>query len=148
VEFDDIIVSVISKYQGERIPKLIICNTYNKYSVTLPVRCGTEGYKYYILFDHHLNEINRIFNALFLSNRDSGHDIWKLSYELFAEEALLSNNSLISTYYGLNKVALGPFEVLEDELTEIDFVLMVQQYYIISHEIGHWVYAMAAREPG
>lgn len=141
--FDDVIVSVISEYQEGRIPKLIICDTYNKYSILLPVRCGADGYKYYLLFDQHLNEINCLLNIFFLSDRDVGHDIWKLSYELFAEEALLSRNSLMSTYYGLNKVALGPFEALEDEFGEIDFVLKVQQYYILAHEIGHWIFAMA-----
>lgn len=141
--FDDIIVSVVSKYQKEHIPKLIICNTYNKYSTMLPVKCGLTDYKYYVLFDQHLNEINWLFDAFFFSNRDVGHDIWKLSYELFAEETLLSNNNLMSVYYGLNKVALGPFKVLEDEFAEKDFVLKVQQYYILTHEIGHWIFAMA-----
>ncbi len=36
--FDDIVVSVVSKYQKEHIPKLIICNTYHKYSTKFPLK--------------------------------------------------------------------------------------------------------------
>ena len=59
-------------------------------------------YKYYVLYDRYLNEINRLFNAIYFDENDAGHDIWKLSYELFAEDALLENDEVLLTYYGLN----------------------------------------------
>ena len=96
--FDDCLSAVILEYCEDTMPSFIICDTYNKYSEVLPVNlCGNE-HKYYILYDYHLNQINRLFDALYLDNNDTGHDIWKLSYELFAEDALLNNDEFSVLY--------------------------------------------------
>ena len=138
--FDECLSFVVKEYYPEHIPSLIICNTYNKYSMVLPVRINKSEYKYYLLYDCYLNQINRLFDSIYLDNNDSTHDIWKLSYELFAEDALLDNNEILVSYYGLNKVGLGAFEVKCDVQVNLDFILHIQERYIIGHEIGHWIY--------
>lgn len=138
--YDNCLSSIIKKFDDEFIPDLIICNTYNKYSTVLPVKLKQHKYKYYILYDRYLNAINRLFNAIYFDENDSGHDIWKLSYELFAEDALLENDQVLLSYYGLNKVALGPFEINVETQEKLDFICDIQQHYIIGHELGHWVY--------
>lgn len=138
--FDEIMSSIVKEYRDDLIPKLIICRTYNKYGCVLPVKKIQDKYDYYLLYDQHLNDINYFFNAFFLSDTDIEHDIWKLSYELFAEEALLSNKKLLVTYYGFNKVALGPFNILKYEFKELDFISEVQEKYILAHEFGHWIF--------
>ncbi len=141
--FDDCVSSIIKEYVEEFMPSFIICDTYNKHSTVLPVRIYQNDYKYYILYDCHLNQINRLLDALYLDNNDSAHDIWKLSYELFAEDALLEENEILVSYYGLNKVALGPFEVNVKEQTDLDFILDIQDRYVIGHELGHWIYKVS-----
>lgn len=141
--FDDCLSALIKEYIKEFIPTLIICNTYNKYSTVLPVRLQKNKYKYYLLYDCHLNKINRLLDALYLDNNDPAHDIWKLSYELFAEDALLEGNDILVSYYGLNKVALGPFQVNAEEQSDLDFILDIQERYIIGHELGHWFYKVS-----
>lgn len=140
VLFDDCLSAIIKEYVEEFMPSFIICDTYNKYSTVLPVRLYQNSYKYYILYDHHLNQINRLLDALYLDNNDSAHDIWKLSYELFAEDALLEKNEILVSYYGLNKTALGPFEVNVEEQADLDFIIDIQDRYVIGHELGHWIY--------
>lgn len=143
VLFDDCLSAIIKEYVEEFMPSFIICDTYNKYSTVLPVRLYQNKYKYYILYDCHLNQINRLLDALYLDNNDSAHDIWKLSYELFAEDALLEENEILVSYYGLNKVALGPFEVNVEEQVDLDFIIDIQERYIIGHELGHWIYKVS-----
>ena len=93
--FDDCLFAIIKEYDEEFMPSLIICNTYNKYSMVMPVKKRENNYKYYILYDCYLNHINRLIDALYLDNNDSAHDIWKLTYELYAEDALLEGNEIM-----------------------------------------------------
>lgn len=144
--FDDCLSSIVKKYVKEFMPTFIICNTYNKYSTVLPVRLPHNQYKYYLLYDRHLNEINRIFDSLYFSKNDSAHDIWKLSYELFAEDALMEQNKILVSYYGLNKVALGPFDVTDMKGAELDFIVDIQERYIIGHELGHWIFKVSSNK--
>lgn len=145
--YDNCLSSIIKKFDAEFIPNLIICNTYNKYSTVLPVKMKQHKYKYYVLYDRYLNEISRLFNAIYFDESDTGHDIWKLSYELFAEDALLENDEALLTYYGLNKVALGPFETNFGSQEILDFISDIQEYYIIGHELGHWVFKILNNSP-
>lgn len=62
--YDNCLSSIIKNFDAEFIPSLIICNTYNKYSTVLPVKMKQNKYKYYVLYDRYLNEINRLFNAI------------------------------------------------------------------------------------
>ena len=140
--YDSCLLSIIKNFDSEFVPTLIICNTYNKYSTVLPVKMKEfrYKYKYYILYDRYLSRISRVFNEIYFDENDAGHDIWKLSYELFAEEAMLENDEVLLTYYGLNKVALGHFNthVVSQEI--LAFICNVQEYYIMGHELGHWVF--------
>lgn len=144
--FDDCLSSIVKEYTSDFMPTFIICNTYSKYSEILPVRLAENKYKYYLLYDCHLTEINRLFDALYFDKEDSGHDIWKLSYELFAEDALIEEDELFMSYYSLNKVALGPFKVNYEYKTDLEFILDIQERYIIGHELGHWVYKVSGDE--
>jgi len=141
--FDDCLFAIIKEYDEEFMPSLIICNTYNKYSMVMPVKKRENNYKYYILYDCYLNHINRLIDALYLDNNDSAHDIWKLTYELYAEDALLEDNEILVSYYGLNKVALGTFNVKVKEQIDLDFILDIQERYVFGHELGHWIYKVA-----
>lgn len=141
--FDDCISSIVKVRNKEIMPSFIICNTYNKYSVVMPVRVKKDKFKYYVLYDYHLTKINRFFDAIYLDKTDSAHDIWKLSYELFAEEALLENDKVLGMYYALNKTALGSFEANVNEQNNLDFIVKIQERYIVGHELGHWIYKMS-----
>lgn len=141
--FIDCLSSIVNFHDETLIPAFILCNTYDKYSTILPVRLKRNKYKYYLLYDIHLNEINRLLNAIYYSDQDSGHDIWKLSYELFAEDSLLEDDAVLLSYFGLNKVALGPFEITETGQVDSDFTLNIQERYIIGHELGHWIYRVS-----
>lgn len=138
--YDECLSSILKEFSDEIIPELIICNSFNKYSAILPVRINQDNYKYYLLYDCYLNRINQQLDSIFFSENNSEHDIWKLSYELFAEDAFLNKDTVLYTYFGLNKIALGPFEINGINDTILDFVLEVQERYIIAHEIGHWIY--------
>lgn len=142
--FDDCLCTIINKYNEEFLPALIICDTYNKYSTVLPIKLYQNSYKYYIVYDCHLSQINRLFDALYLDNNDSSHDVWKLSYELFAEDALLEGDKVLVSYYGLNKAALGPFIINDKEPSDLDFIMDIQERYIIGHELGHWIYKVSS----
>lgn len=141
--YRDCLDSIVNDQSDSYIPTLILTNTYDKYSSLLPIRIGNNQYKYYLLYDYHLKEIFRLFNALFFDEEDLGHDLWKLSYELFAEDALLANDEILLSYYGLNKVALGPFEVAARYQSDWDFFLEIQERYIIGHELGHWLFRLS-----
>lgn len=138
--FDDCLFVLVNKYVEEYMPSLIICDTYNKYSSVLPVKLDANSYKYYILYDYHLSQINRLFDALYFDNKDSEHDVYKLSCQLFAEDALLENKDILVSYYGLNKLALGSYDVNIEEQEELDFIIDIQDRYVIGHELGHWIY--------
>ncbi len=139
--YDEYISSILKKFSAEIIPNLIICNTFNKYSTILPVRINQKDYKYYLLYDCYLSQINRRLDLIFFTTNSSEHDIWKLSYELFAEDALLNNDTLLFAYFGLNKIGLGPFDIKDvDNELKLNFVEEVQERYILAHEIGHWIY--------
>lgn len=141
--FDSIVEAVVVCYKHEMIPKLIICNTYNKYSSILPIKKSKDSCDYYLLYDIHLYELNKLLNTFFLSSDENvGHDIWKFAYELFEEESALSKDEMMITYYGLNKIALGPYAMEIDECDEADFILDVQEKYILAHEVGHWIFEM------
>lgn len=145
--FDDALSLIIKEPNNKEMPlALIICSTYNKYSVVMPTRLKEGNLKYYILYDRHLAEINRLLDAIYLDDNESAHDIWKLSYELFAEEALLREDEVLTSYYGLNKVALGPFEVDITEKDNLDFIVEIQERYIMGHELGHWIFSMSEKK--
>ena len=138
--YDECLSSILKEFSIEIIPSLIICNSFNKYSTILPVRVNQDNYKYYLLYDCYLNRINRQLDVIFFAENNSEHDIWKLSYELFAEDALLNKDTVLFTYFGLNKIGLGPFELESINSTQLDFVEAIQERYIIAHEVGHWIY--------
>lgn len=138
--YDECLSSILKEFSIEIIPSLIICNSFNKYSTILPVRINQDNYKYYLLYDCYLNRINRQLDVIFFAENSSEHDIWKLSYELFAEDALLNKDTVLFTYFGLNKIGLGPFDLEDINEPKLDFVEEVQERYIIAHEIGHWIY--------
>lgn len=138
--YDECLSSILKEFSVEIIPSLIICNSFNKYSNILPVRINQDNYKYYLLYDCYLNRINRQLDVIFFAENSSEHDIWKLSYELFAEDALLNKDNVLFTYFGLNKIGLGPFELESINRTQLDFVEAIQERYIIAHEVGHWIY--------
>lgn len=142
--FDDCLYFIVNHHNEALIPTFILCDTYDKYSTILPVRLKRNEYKYYLLCDIHLNKINHLLNIIYFSDQDSGHDIWKLSYELFAEDSLLEDDEVLLSYFGLNKVALGPFEIAENSQVDTDFILDIQERYIIGHELGHWIYKVSA----
>ena len=142
--FDDCLSLVANHHNKALIPTFILCDTYNKYSAVLPVRFKRNEYKYYLLYDIHLNRINRLLNAIYFSDQDSGHDIWKLSYQLFAEDSLLEEDEVLLSYFGLNKAALGSFEIAENSQADLNFILDIQERYIIGHELGHWIYKVLA----
>ena len=138
--YDECLSSILKEFSVEIIPSLIICNSFNKYSTILPVRINQDNFKYYLLYDCYLNRINRQLDVIFFSKNSSEHDIWKLSYELFAEDALLNKDTVLLTYFGLNKIGLGPFDLEDINEPKLDFVEELQERYIIAHEIGHWIY--------
>lgn len=138
--YDECLSSILKEFSVEIIPSLIICNSFNKYSNILPVRINQDNYKYYLLYDCYLNRINRQLDVIFFAENSSEHDIWKLSYELFAEDALLNKDNVLFTYFGLNKIGLGPFELESINRTQLDLVEAIQERYIIAHEVGHWIY--------
>lgn len=105
--------------------------------------------KDYLVLDQHMDALNRIFNAIFLSENDSGHDVWKLAYELFMEERMVSRDNLLSAYFGMNKLALGDYDCQKELFSkENNFLVYVQMAYIIGHEIGHWIQAVADTDKG
>lgn len=141
--FNDILKAVIKKNDCISPPKLIICNSVNKYSYIIPLK-NKQEFNYYLLYDKHLNKINQHLNALFLFNGDIGHDLWKLSYELFVEESLIINDDLLVAYFGLNNVALGPYDI--DTIRnnrKNQFMCYIQELYILAHEFGHWLFALS-----
>lgn len=142
--FGDCLSLIVNHHNEALMPTFVLCDTYNKYSAILPVRVKRNEYKYYLLYDLHLNRINRLLNGIYFSDQDSGHDIWKLSYELFAEDSLLEKDEVLLSYFGLNKVALGPFEIAENSQADLDFISDIQERYIIGHELGHWIYKVSA----
>lgn len=144
LSFNQILESALKKSNEDTSLKLVICQSCTKYSSILPVRDRNHNYLYYLVYDQHLNHINKVFNTLFFSDIDSGHDIWKLSYELFAEEAMISNKALLVTYYGLNKVALGSFEIVSEQASaDLAFFYSIQEKYILAHEVGHWIFELS-----
>lgn len=144
--FDNSLHSIVKNSNHELLPTFIICKTFNKYSKILPVKQHQGKYKYYLLFDCHMNEINRVFDSIYLGESDSGHDVWKLAYELYAEEALINKDEVLLPYYGLNNVALGPFDVYSENQNNLSFIMDIQERYIIGHELGHWVYKILGDE--
>ena len=141
--FIDCLSLITCHHNKAHIPTFVLCNTYDKYSAILPIRLKQNQHKYYLLYDIHLNKLNRLFNAIYYSNQDSGHDIWKLAYELFAEDALLDDDKVLLSYFGLNKVALGPFEITENGQVDFAFISDIQERYIVGHELGHWIYRIS-----
>lgn len=142
--YEECLNFVVNNQSEAYIPTFVLCNTYDKYSSLLPIRIRKNYYKYYLLYDVHLKEILRLFNALYFDDDNPGHDIWKLSYELFAEDALLEDDEILLAYYGLNKVALGHFEVTDRYQADWDFFLDIQEQYIIGHELGHWLFKISS----
>lgn len=142
--YEECLNYVVNNQSEAYIPTFVLCNTYNKYSSLLPVRIRKNYFKYYLLYDAHLKEILRLFNALYFDNDNPGHDIWMLSYELFAEDALLEDDEILFAYYGLSKVALGHFEVTNHYQADWDFFLDIQEQYIIGHELGHWLFKISS----
>lgn len=138
--FEKVLSSVLRT--DDRFPiSLLICQSCTKYSQVLPIKTGPNHVHYYLVFDKHLSNINRLMAALYFSYEDPGHDIWKLSYELFTEEALDAGEEMLATYFGLNKIALGEFRIDEEACEyDADFVGSIQDLYILGHEIGHYVY--------
>ena len=138
----DCLDSIVNNQAEAYIPSLILTNTYDKYSTLMPIRVGKNQQKYYLLYDVHLKEILRLFNALFFDEEDPGHDLWKLSYELFAEDALLENEEILLSYYGLNTTAKerifpqllktldpGGVSTVEQRLTNLTLTPLLQLGY-------------------
>lgn len=147
-KFIDIIEACVKECDCEDVyPSLIMCETYNKYSQLLNVRMWkNQKHKYYVLYDCHLEEILKRFVIITLSIDDSGHDVWKLAYELFGEEMLLNQNELFHFYYKLNETALGAYQLEIDSTWEELLIYEIQNSYVLAHEIGHWLYSISQKD--
>lgn len=138
--FKKVLSYVVTTSEHDPI-SMIICQSCTKYSQIVPIQTRQERMHYYLVFDKHLSNINRLISSLYYSNEDPEHDIWKLSYELFTEEAIVAGEELFATYFGLNKIALGPFNIENEEPGyDSDFVGLIQDLYILGHEVGHFFY--------
>lgn len=149
ITFDEILSLTLQSLKDSDIIRLFLCDTYNTYSQVCSVRLNDGSTKDYLVLDQHMDALNRIFNAIFLSDNDSGHDVWKLAYELFMEERMVSHDHMLSAYFGMNKLALGDYDCQETLFSkENNFLVYVQMAYIIGHEIGHWIQAVADTDKG
>ena len=138
--FEEVLSSVVTSIELEPI-SLIICQSCTKYSQILPIKTNRDRLRYYLAFDKQLSNINQLMADLYFSDDDPGHDIWKLAYELFTEEAISEGEELLATYFGLNKIALGEFSVKNEESKyDSAFVSSIQDLYILGHEVGHFLY--------
>ena len=148
--FDGVLYSALKDVFQDLHLTLCQCDTYNLYSEILPIQVKDSEMEYYLVYDRHMTIINRIFNAIYLQEEDAtGHDVWKLAYELFMESTILDDNHMCSTYFGMNKLALGDYESKELWFKEEDnFMCYVQMAYVMGHEIGHWVYSISNDEKG
>ena len=77
--FDEILNSVLTNINIALPLRLYLCDTYDLFSRVFPVQMKGQGAVFYLLFDQHMEIINRIFNAIYLSEDDSGHDVWRLA---------------------------------------------------------------------
>lgn len=149
ITFDEILGLTLQNVRDSEIIRLFLCDSYNTYSQVCSVRLNDGSVKDYLVLDQHMDALNRIFNAIFLSENDSGHDVWKLAYELFMEERMVSRDNLLSAYFGMNKLALGDYDCQKELFSkENNFLVYVQMAYIIGHEIGHWIQAVADTDKG
>ena len=138
--FDEILNSVLTNINIALPLRLYLCDTYDLFSRVFPVQMKGQGAVFYLLFDQHMEIINRIFNAIYLSEDDSGHDVWRLAYELFMESSMVGRNGLHSSYFGMNKLALGDYTSKKEWFSEENnFFSFVQSAFIMGHEIGHWI---------
>lgn len=138
--FDEILNSVLTNINIALPLRLYLCDTYDLFSRVFPVQMKGQGAVFYLLFDQHMEIINRIFNAIYLSEDDSGHDVWRLAYELFLESSMVGRNGLHSSYFGMNKLALGDYTSKKEWFSEENnFFSFVQSAFIMGHEIGHWI---------
>ena len=138
--FDEILNSVLTNINIEQPLRLYLCDTYDLFSRVFPIQMKGQEAVFYLLFDQHIEIINRIFNAIYLSEDDSGHDVWRLAYELFMESSMIERNCLHSSYFGMNKLALGDYTSKKAWFSEENnFFSFVQSAFIMGHEIGHWI---------
>ena len=59
---------------------------------------------------------------------------------------MLENNKVLVSYYGMNKIALGSFDVNIEKQVDLDFIIDIQKRYVIGHELGHWIYKVLGRK--
>ena len=145
--FDEILNSVLKNINMELPVRLFLCDTYDLFSRVFSLQMEGQKSTFYLLFDQHMEIINRIFNAIYLSEDDSGHDVWRLAYELFMESAMVEKNGLHSSYFGMNKLALGDYTCKEEWFSEENnFFSLVQSAFIMGHEIGHWICGVSKDE--
>lgn len=138
--FDEILNSVLKNISTELPLQLFLCDTYDLFSRVFSLQMKSQESVFYLLFDQHMEIVNRIFNAIYLSEVDSGHDVWRLAYELFMESSIVERNVLHSSYFGMNKLALGDYTSKKEWFSEENnFFSFVQSAFIMGHEIGHWI---------
>lgn len=138
--FDEILNSVLKNISTELPIQLFLCDTYDLFSRVFSLQMKGQESVFYLLFDQHMEIVNRIFNAIYLSEVDSGHDVWRLAYELFMESSMVERNVLHSSYFGMNKLALGDYTSKKEWFSEENnFFSFVQSAFIMGHEIGHWI---------
>ncbi len=139
-KFDEIIESVIFKNAPEI--SLIISCSYQKYSLMIPAKQNSKT-KYYLLYDKYLAQHLKMFNAVFLYQKNTEPDLWKFSYQLFSEETYLAKDMLVAFYTAINANALDDFQCKDLLATnENNRWIDIQVDYILAHEVGHWLFRL------
>ena len=125
-------LSLIANHRNKaHIPTLILCNTYDKYSTILPIRLKQNEHKYYLLYDVHLNKINRLLNAIYYSDQDPGHDIWIYRISVGTDKSDITNidfrKSPVALFAEIKELLSELYEAYEKTFQEQEYVELIHE---------------------
>jgi hypothetical protein len=140
-EFSEMIASVPSEALDENI-LFIPVDSFQKYSEC--IRFNWRGSIQDVLIcDTYLMYLCGYLDTMYLSEKEVEGDVQKLINKMLAEECMMCKKDSAALYFALGYCSHGAYSI-EDEILDESEVLskmeQLQEWYIMAHEIGHWLF--------
>ena len=140
-EFAEIIATIPDEALDENI-LFIPVDSFQKFSEC--IRINWRGsVQDILLYDAYLIFLCGYLNTMYLSEKEVVGDVQRFISKVLAEECMIYKKDSAALYWALDYHSRNAYSIEEELLDEgkaLSQMEQVQEWYIMAHEIGHWMF--------
>lgn len=140
-QFAEIVAAIPNEALDENI-LFIPVDSFQKYSECIRInwRDSTDDV---LIYDTYLMCLCGYLDTMYLSAKNISRDVQKFISKVLAEECMICKKDSAALYFALDYHSQDAYSIEEELLNESEVLSQmeqVQEWYIMAHETGHWLF--------